>query len=203
MVMIDKFVNDEMSENDVKSMMHEFFDKKDEVEFKRKWHGIVDEQLDTDSTNVISFFKRNFSSTALVASMILVLIGSTFLITDSVLFQSFRYTVLAKGNKENIKKLNSNIKDYHAFVENKSTIDKEEILQLYNSGRYKKVMNEVEDMIDNNGVIDNKRLIMAGFSSIKRYHFKKAKYFMTRIDSTSPFYDKSQEMLEKIIKIID
>lgn len=198
--MLKKFTNNEMSSNEVDSMMEDFFKEKDENEFRKRWNKILDDGK--PEYKIIKFFRNNLYTAVSAASIILLIgFGGLYFISKNI-NTNVQYTDVIKGNTAMKTKLNKLVSNISVVIGDESIVETKAVFELYKTNQDKRVIDTVTDKIKSNSKLSEDMFWMAGLSAIKMENYTEAKNFLGKINSTSLKYNKSKELLVIIEDIL-
>jgi len=217
--MLDKFVNNKLSEKDEDRLLKEFYKKEEELEFINKWNErfsedkelerINDNQHDANVENKLVQMPVKDKKGGLIyklrtsliykisAAMIILFIGaSASYINNGPIVQGYKYEYLIKGKKQEYKKCNK-VAD---IIENKieSSSNKNKALwSLYKSGKYKSTVSKAEKILVDSPE-DQNTLMIAVISTIRSSRYDDSYQLLNKfkMDSNSLFYEEFKELYD-------
>jgi len=198
--MIDKFINNQMTEEEIDNMMYDFFEAKKKREFKERWSKILDQELKKEKKGKTVPLFRKIASIAAV----LLLVGITGVLwfnSQKVSPGESTFTYVSKGEDKNMLMLEKAIDE--SIFSNVESPYFNKLYSLYKQKRYKSVIDEVDRiLLNSNKKIGDDYLMLAGYASIKLKSLNKAKVYFSAIDETSPHNAKARRLLRIINTII-
>ncbi len=201
--MLKKFINNELSEREVDTMMTAYFKKKQEIEFKDKWREILREDLKPEQKGVVAMFRKRIYATVSAAS-ILILVGvlSMYFYSSNIPQHNSDYTIETKGLDDNIIKLNDLINNRLISEDSRLSERGNSIIHLYNQNKYKSVLIKIDALFGKDeGVVSDDILFTAGVSAIKLMKYDKAVVYLSKIDKGSNYYIDAKEIIPLVKKI--
>ena len=200
--MLKEFSNNKMSSNDVDSMMEDFFEQKEEKEFRKKWNKILDEEK--QEYKIIKFFRNHMYATVSAASIILMIGFGGIYYTSNYINSEINYSEVTKGNSAMKIKLNSLMNKQSVIIGINATNETKSVWELYKNNQFEKVISSVDSITKfNTNIVSNEILWMAGLSAIKTEDYSKAKSHLTKIDNESTYFQSSKDLLKIIDDILE
>ena len=193
--MIDKFVKNEMSDRDVNSMMKGLFEKKDELDFKSKWRGIIKEIIQREDRSPIFYLHKHVYSIVSAAS-IFILIGvfSYHLYTKNT-YISNDYSISTKGVNENYIKINKLIDKYNLSANSNLSSEENQFSNYYIEKKYSTIITYIDNDLRKNNAISDRILFIGAISAIKNSKYDKAKAFLNKITKDSKYHRDAIDLL--------
>lgn len=199
--MLKEFVNNEMSADEVDTMMEDFFKQKEEKEFRKKWNKILDDK--EPKYKIVRFFRKHMYATVSAASILLLIgIGGLYYNTR-YLNQNVNYTDVIKGNSTMKTKLSNLTNKQVVSISNNASNETKSVWEMYKSNHFEKVISEVDKNIKSNKNFSNEMIWMAGLSSIKIEDYTKARDYLSRIGKDAPYFKDSRELLKILNDILE
>ena len=199
--MIEKFINNELSEKEVDNMIEKFFEMKKEKEFRAKWKGIIKENNNSKSMKIVKFL-RHYAYRSVAAASLVIFIGAYifyFYIKNTAPLSN-DYATTAKGSNKDFIRAESLINSYNIDEEKNQSLYEKSISGYYANGYYDKALTEAKKLLKKQPeVVTDRILVIAAFSAFKELDSSKAIEYLRYIDSDSKYYPISQ----KLLKLID
>ena len=197
--MIKDFVNNKQSEKQTDKMMEEFYKKNDEIEFKKKWRRIIEEELNSNNKNLFKRIKK-FTS---IAAIFLLLVFATTVIFKTDLQYPISYSLSIKGDKDKVKNLDKLIEQ---FLNSHSSIlikkDKNN-LELLTRHYYRKIYNKSDDLREEGYKLSEETILITSFAAIEQRKFFKGLEYINMIEPTSQYFKEVSKMKDLLDKIVD
>ncbi len=200
--MIDKFVNDELSEEDTDDYLSNFFDQDDEKRFKKKWFKIIDEELEKYNSKQSKYFNKHIFAISSTAAILFIIVAANIFIIKNDYQYKLKYSIFNKGDSKNIHKLDSladmTFKKYTDALIRFDDYD----YNLFFNKNYKKIYRKNDKLLEDNNNLNDETNFISALSSIKKNRYKKAKIYLKKINPKSPYYNDKMKMMELIDKIL-
>lgn len=199
--MIEKFANNKMSEKEVDAMMYNFYKQDDELKFKKKWSGIIKENLKTEKRGLLFSINRRLFSVVSAASIVIIFgFISVYFYTNGTTKPN-NYSTSTKGVNNNYLKLNQLIKN-QKFVSsaNFSSIENS-ITDKFNNKKYKNILSEIDALVVSDKVISNRMLFIGGISATKELKYDKAISYFKKINKDSEFHQDAIAIIDLINRL--
>ena len=197
--MIKDFVNNKQSKKQTDKMMEEFYKKNDEIEFKKKWRRIIEEELNSNNKNL---FKRIQKFTS-IAAIFLLFVFATTVIFKTDLQYPISYSLSIKGDKDKVKNLDKLIEQ---FLNSHSSIlikkDKNN-LELLTRHYYRKIYNKSDDLREEGYKLSEETILITSFAAIEQRKFFKGLEYINMIEPTSQYFKEVSKMKDLLDKIDD
>lgn len=195
--MIEKFINNQLSEKEVDSLMENFFEQKEEIKFKKRWKTIIDEN--ENQPKVFSIYRSRFYKIAAVAS-IAVFIGVYTNFPNNSIIKSndkISYSTSIKGNGDAV--INKIIDKYDVTnIKNEYSLSLV-LIEKYEVKKYNEVIKIMESSNEQDSSKNNEDIWIAAISAIKINNINKAKFFLNRLKKDKKFGEDSR-LLIKLLK---
>ena len=197
--MIDKFIKNQMTEEEIDNMMFSFFETKKKKEFKEHWNSVLEDHIKSKKKGRIISLTRKIASVAAV--LLIVGITSVLLYNNKVSPTNSGFTYVSKGGDKDLLLLEKQLDEsIFAYVDSPYF---NKLYSLYKQKKYKAVIDEVDNMLmKTNKKIGDNYLMLAGYASIRLKSLNKAKVYFSAIDETSPHNAKAKQLLRIINRII-
>ena len=201
-IMIDKFVNDELSEEDTDDYLSNFFDQDDKKRFKKKWFKIIDEELEKYNSKQSKYFNKHIFAISSTAAILFIIVATNIFIIKNDYQYKIKYSIFKKGESKNIRKLDG-IAD-QSFNKFQNTLLKFDgyDYDLYLKKDYLKVYRKNDKILEERNDLNDETNFISALSAIKKNRYKKARSYLENINQNSPYYKDVLIMLDLIDKIL-
>ena len=189
--MIDKFINNKLSQKEEDFLMKSFFEEIEKEDFRNRWKKIIHKETQSNKPKMISILKSNFYKIAAAASIVL-FFGIYNIKFNNSSPDKINYSINAKGDKNIIINKIINKYDFNA-AHNSSNISRV-LIEKYNDNSYEEVVGIVGETLNKDSLPTDESIWIAAVSAIKMNEIGKAKLFLNKLLNDDK-YGKDSEKL--------